>query len=39
MAGQVLKVNLNSRIFDYASIIEDSKEVPTVGIISSQLEY
>jgi hypothetical protein len=37
MAGQVLKVLLNSRIFDYSSLLEDSKEVSTVGIIPTQL--
>ena len=37
MAGQVLKVLLTSRIFDYSSLLEYSKEVPTAGIISSQL--
>ncbi len=29
MAGQVLKVLLTSRLFDYSSLLEDSKEVPT----------
>jgi hypothetical protein len=38
MAGQVLKVHLTSRIFDYSSLLEYSKEVPIVGIIPSQLE-
>jgi hypothetical protein len=38
MAGQVLKVHLTSRIFDCTSLLEDSEEVSTAGIISSQLE-
>ena len=37
MAGAVLKVLLPSRIFDYSALLEDSREVSTVGIISSQL--
>mgnify|MGYP002477245965 CR=1 FL=1 len=37
MAGQVLKVHLTSRMFDYSSLLEYSKEVPTGGIIPSQL--
>ena len=37
MAGAVLKVLLPTRIFDYSALLEDSKEVSTVGIISSQL--
>jgi len=37
MAGQVLKVHLTSRIFDCTSLLEDSEEVSTAGIISSQL--
>ena len=37
MVGQVLKVHLISRIFDYSFQLEYSKEVSTVGIIPSQL--
>jgi hypothetical protein len=38
MVGLVQKVLLTSRIFDCTSLREYPKEVPTVGIISSQLE-
>jgi hypothetical protein len=38
MAGQVLKVHLTSRIFEYSSLREDLREVSIVGIISPQLE-
>jgi hypothetical protein len=38
MAGQVLKVLLTSRIFDYPSLLENLKEVSIAGIISSQLD-
>ena len=37
MAGHVMKVLLTSRIFDYSSLLDDSKEVPTVGVIPTQL--
>ncbi|KAF5427165.1 hypothetical protein C5S39_13950 [Candidatus Methanophagaceae archaeon] len=37
MAGAVMKVLLPTRIFDDSALLEDSKEVSTVGIISPQL--
>jgi hypothetical protein len=37
MAGHVLKVHSTFQIFDYSSLLEYSKEVPTVGIISHNL--
>jgi len=39
MVGLVQKVLLTFRIFDCTSLREYPKEVPTVGIISSQLVY
>jgi hypothetical protein len=37
MAGHVLKVLLTSLVFEYSFLLEDSREVSTVGIISPQL--
>jgi hypothetical protein len=33
MAGLVLKVLLTSLIFEYSFLLEDLREVPTVGIL------